>query len=424
MCVRRGYYLPTTCLVLLTLSIGAVWAISLISGAVTVGSSARDYELGSVADYQFDREGRLSIADVTSPRQAGAFVATNGRPANYGASPTPRAALWLRIAVPDLPTSAENDWILSLNEVRVTSVELFIPDNGSWRKLIWNDSGRTRSSQAAIRYPVISVSRDEVSGKTVYLRMKGRSSLRATVRLQTDLAFASGYGADNFLFGIASGILAMLVFYLTANGFAASDRTILLLAAFAATYLLYILTHQAFLEVHIIPGGLFVSRILSILTSNLIFAWWLLFTDAYLRVQDHRPLLSKVIRIAAGFCIVFAIAAATGVLLDALILRRLTPIVGISALVLGVVATLITIRDDAHRAWLFLLCWSLGLLAGILRMAHDLVPALGANPYALNATYLATCLCFVIFGIVTSIEIQQRERRSLPKPLHRVSRAK
>jgi hypothetical protein len=111
--------------------------------------------------------------------------------------------------------------------------------------------------------------------------------------------------------------------------------------------------------------------------------------------------LSKVVRAVAGFCILFAIAAALGVFVDARILRRLTPIVGISSLMLGVIVALTMTRYEARRVLLFLLCWSLGFAAGILRMAHDIIPALGANLYALNATYLATCLCFVIFGIVT-----------------------
>lgn len=403
---RGAYRLPAIfLLVVLSVFIGAP--------VVNAGGSPTpvwDFELGVIADHLFDRDGRLSIDDVASPSLAAPFVPANGRPANYGPPPSTSAVLWLRVAVPVLPSTGENDWILSLKEVRIQTLELFVPDGAGWRRLAWDSNASAGSPSVSIRYPVISVAQKEISGKTVYLRISSRSSLRATVRLQGDLAFASSYGTDNFLFGISSGILTMLVLYLLANGVATSDRTILLLSAFAATYLIYILSHQAFLETHIVPGSLFASRILSILSSNLIFGWWLLFCDSYLRVGEHRRLLSKAVRIVAGFCILFAMAAAVGVFVDARILRRLTPVVGISSLVLGVVVALTMVRYESRRVLLFLLCWSLGLAAGVLRMAHDIIPALGANSYALNATYLATCLCFVIFGIVTSIEIQQRER--------------
>jgi membrane associated rhomboid family serine protease len=86
-----------------------------------------------------------------------------------------------------------------------------------------------------------------------------------------------------------------------------------------------------------------------------------LFCDLYLRVREHRQRLSKVVRAVAGFCILFAIAAALGVFVDARILRRLTPIVGISSLMLGVIVALTMTRYEARRVLLFLLCWSLGL---------------------------------------------------------------
>lgn len=407
--LRRACRLPAI-FVLIALSMGAALTEAPAVEAGAASTSVRDYELGSIADHLFDRDGRLSIEDVASRSTSATFVPAGGRPANYGAPSNARSVLWLRIAIPELPPTGENDWTLSLKEVRVRTLELFVPDGAGWRRLVWDSVGDDNSPSIAIRYPVISVAQKELTGKTVYLRMSSRSSLRATVRLQGDLTFASSYGADNFLFGISSGILTMLVLYLLANGLATSDRTILLLSAFAATYLIYILSHQAFLETHIIHGSLFASRILSILASNLIFGWWLLFCDSYLRVGEHRQLLSKMVRVAAGFCILFAIVAALGVFIDARILRLLTPVVGISSLVLGVIVALTMMRYEARRVLLFLLCWSLGLAAGVLRMAHDIIPALGANPYALNATYLATCLCFVIFGIVTSVEIQQRER--------------
>lgn len=126
---RGAYRLPAIfLLVVLSVFIGAP--------VVNAGGSPTpvwDFELGVIADHLFDRDGRLSIDDVASPSLAAPFVPANGRPANYGPPPSTSAVLWLRVAVPVLPSTGENDWILSLKEVRIQTLELFVPDGAGWR---------------------------------------------------------------------------------------------------------------------------------------------------------------------------------------------------------------------------------------------------------------------------------------------------
>lgn len=388
----------------------AALALLLILGAISARSEPSDFDLGTIADHLIDPAGELSIDNISSTSTAVTFVVANGRPANYGPQPTARAALWLRIKIPDLSRTDTAQWIVSIQEVRIRRVDMFVPNASTWRVHTWNGMEHANPLSVETRYPALSISGADLSNKTIYLRIETGSSMRAMVRLQGDMEFAVSYGTQNLLFGVASGVLGVLALYLFANGLATSDRPTLLLATFATTYLLYILSHQAFLETHLAPGALLASRVISILTSNLLFAWWLLFSDAYLRVGDHRPLLSKVSRVVAGLCMLFAVASALAVFTDLRVFRRLLPFVGVGSLLLGAFLAVAMLAYERRRAIIFILCWSLGLAAGILRMAHDILPGLGTNVYALNATYFATCLCFVIFGIVTSIEIQHRER--------------
>lgn len=395
-------------------AIFCVWILAIVaflsSTSWVLAAPPTSFELGSVADHFLDLSGDLSIADVTSTAASVRFVAANGTPANYGPQPNRKAVLWLRIPVPQLNDDQTHDWILSIVETRIRKVEAFLPGPSGWKSIVWDGEQHGNSSLVAIRYPAIAMPSMLISGHTIYLRIETASSMRAVVMLQRDLNFAASYGMQSFLFGLAAGVLGILSFYLFANGLATSDRTTLILSAFTSTYLLYILSHQAFLETHLAPGALKASRLLSILSSTLLFSWWLFFTDGYLRIAAHRPALSRIMRVVASACLLFAIATAVAVIFEWRFLRRFVPMVGIGSLLLGIVVAIVMVRVERKRAAIFLLCWSMGLAAGILRLLHDVVPALGANPYALNATYAATCLCFSIFGVITSVEAHQRER--------------
>jgi len=389
----------------------AVFAILLEAGPFRISAAnAASYDLGPVADHLLDMAGTLSIDDVTSSAVAPKFVKANGVPANYGPQPNRKAALWLRIQVPNLADHNAQDWILAVAETRIRRVDLFVPGFPGGRPYVWDGERYGDRSLAMTRYPAIVVPEHVISGRTIFLRIDTASSMRAMVRLQDDMDFAVAYGTQSFLFGVASGLLGVLALYLFANGMATSDRTTLILSAFTLTYLAYIVTHQAFLEAHLARGALTTSRVLSIFSSTLLFAWWLFFTDSYLRVADHRPILSRIGRSVALLCLLFAIATAVAAFFEWRFLRRFTPIVGIVSLLLGIGIAAAMFNVERRRTGVFLLCWAVGLAAGIVRLLHDVVPSIGSNAYALNATYATTCFCFAIFGIITSVEAHQRER--------------
>ncbi|EKS31786.1 ATP-binding protein [Afipia clevelandensis] len=386
----------------------AAFAAVLFQAVIIRNAAAVTYELGPVADHLLDLTGQLSVADVITPAIAARFKAANGTPANYGPQPNSAAALWLRIPIPTLTGSDAQDWVMSVVETRIRRVDLFVPSEG--KSFIWSGEQHANPSVSTTRYPAIVVPANIISGRTLFLRIDTASSMRAMVRLQNDMDFSVSYGTQSFLFGVASGLLGILALYLFANGIATSDRTTLILSAFTLTYLVYILTHQAFLESHLMPGALGVSRVLSIFSSTLLFAWWLFFTDSYLRVESHRPVLSRIARGVAFFCLLFAISTAIAVLFEWRFLRRFTSIVGIGSLLFGIGIAAAMFKLERKRTTIFLLCWAVGLVAGIIRMLHDVVPPIGSNAYALNATYVATCFCFAVFGIITSVEAHRRER--------------
>lgn len=377
--------------------------------ATGVALAAPDYDLGPRADHFLDRTGKLTITDLTSESGSARFTVANGKSANYGPRPNPEAVMWLRVKIPEIAPAS--DWALVVNELRIRKTSLFVSDGAGWRTIIWDGERHALADSEMTRYPVFFLDGEQISEKTLYIKVETASSMRAVVALMPTSMFAFDYGHQSLMFGIAIGLLSVLVVYLLATGFASRDRNALLLAAFAASYLAYIVAHQSFLEVHLWPGSLWLSRILSLAATLMIFATRLFYIDAFLEVHLHRPMLSRLIRMLGVFFMIFAAVIAIDIGLNGqTFLRKYTAHAGILAQVFSLVVLAAVARTSPRRVLLYIFCWAPMLFSGMLRLAHDAFPAIGVSLPSLNATYVMICVGFLLSGIVTAIEMHHRER--------------
>ncbi|MFT4095976.1 MAG: ATP-binding protein [Rhodoblastus sp.] len=394
--IRRGVLLAS----LLVAALSALCQFALTCRAASV-------EIGSSAARMIDRTGALTIEQVAG--DPALFQSSDGRPANFGARGDPHAAMWLRIEAPTLEASA-NSYVLCSPETRVRAFHVFAPSADGWIRFTWDEQRGAYIRASATRFPSIHASRDAISGKTLYIRIGTASSMRGLVFLQNEQEFERSYAVSNFVFSVAAGMLASLAIYLIATGWAAGDRALLTLGAFSFAYLCYLLAHLAFVETVIWPGAREFSRVISTAATFWLFAAWAAFTSIYLDIGAHRPLFAKALKVLAIVCFAasFLNAASTLAQWNA-VFPRATPVLGVTTLLAGFAAALSMLTRTPRRAALYLLCWSPGIAAGVLRLAFDLFPALGANYLALNATYLATCFCLLVFGVVISVEMNRRE---------------
>ncbi len=387
-----------------------VWCLIL---AASFHEQARASEgarfIGPIAEHMLDRSGKLGIAEVTA--SGAGFTAANGaRAANYGPSPSPDAALWLRVGVPVVADGSGDDRVFALREPRVRAMTLFVPSAGGWRSLEWR-SGRTVTGSAwPTRYPALSLPTGEVAGRTVYLRIQTPSSMRASLWLHSDTNFLSAYATESLLFGIAFGVLAGLAIYLAAAGIVARDAVSGALAALVLAYLAYVLGDQGFIETFLWPGAVMAGRVLSFGGTFLIFAAMLVYAPLFLHVRQHYPKVASVVRGAAAAALVLALAAVVSVATDSTLLRKFVAPIGIASIAGCLVLAALTYRVDRRRALVFILCWGPMFAGGLLRMLHDVAPSIGANPFAVNLTYLAACLSLLLSGIASAVDLQRRER--------------
>jgi signal transduction histidine kinase len=358
--------------------------------------------IGGSADHLVDVDGTLTLAAVVDQP----FVPADGRPANRGLSATAHTAFWLRVKVDRLPRDGE-DWVLSLREPRTRSLQLFaVDDRGG---VVLERSWRYTDPPPITAYPVIHLSRSDIVGRTLYLRVQTVSSMRASLWLEPASLFLSDYSGQALYFGALLGLLITLAVYCAATGVAMGDVPLMLLAGVTASIAAYIAGDRGLIESLIWPGVTTPSRILSLGGTLMVYATSVLFSAAFLQEPLRNPWTRIGVFALAALFTLAAIGASVDIQGDSLRILRYSPWLGLLAILVVVGMGLATALFQPRRASLFLLCWSPALLTGLARIAlnlfHGVFPAL---PLTVNLVYLGVATSCLLFAVVTSIELRQR----------------
>ena len=220
--------------------------------------------LGPIADHLLDRSGAIGIADVVAERNGATFTPADQRVANYGPRPTPKAAFWLRVAVPKLDGEAAREWVLTLNEPRTRRAVLYLQSGSGWAGREWLLAGEDLGTPAARRYPTFALAAADVSERTLFLRIETPSSLRALLWLEPKSLYIGGYAKQSTLFGILFGLLAALFVYMFAIGLMTREAAYLTLAALIFAKFCYFAGDRGFIEVVFFPGAVYLARVCSL----------------------------------------------------------------------------------------------------------------------------------------------------------------
>jgi signal transduction histidine kinase len=392
-----------------------IWACLFVRLAIVVclavmprlaaADSAGDSQgfVGGSADHLVDRDGTLTLADVIEQH----FIPADGKPANYGLSARHHMAFWLRLKIDRLPRD-EEDWVLSLREPRTRSLQLFAVDGDGSTTL--ERTWRRADPPPITPYPVVSLSRSDLLGRTLYLRVQTVSSMRASLWLEPASRFLGDYSGEALYFGALLGMLVTLAVYCAATGAAVGDVTLMLLAGMTVSIAAYIAGDRGLVESAIWPGRIVLSRIISLGGTLMIYATAVPFSAAFLQA----PLRNRWTRIGVFALAALFTASAVAATLDVFMedrtnVLRYSPWLGLLAIVAILGMGLACVLFEPRRAGLFLLCWSPALLTGLTRIGLNLFPGvLPARPATVGLVYLGITTSSLLFAVVTSIELRKR----------------
>jgi len=378
--------------------------------ANAAGVSGRESEtffLGPGADHFLDLTGALSIDDLT--QQDGRFTKADGYAPNQCVSPSPRAAFWLRVHVPDL--TPDRDWIISLDDTRIAGAILYRRGSDGWVSQEWSPRYLGPADHSSLSYPNFRLRSSDITNQVLYLRIETTSSMRGILWLESEHAFRVGHDQQTFASGILAGVLIGLLAYLLAIGLALRDGSLLRLAFLVLIFVLYFVSDRALLETLVIPGAFDLSRTVSLSSSLLLLPAWLWFEIHYLKVHAYLPRTAVAGTILATAVAACAIEAAVETILGLRVIRLYSAYIGLTSLTFGLALALVAVRYKRRDALTFVLCWSPAIIGGFARLSLDVIPNVGPTRLLANAMYFGVALSLFVFGIMTSLGLQARERQ-------------
>ncbi|HTM76281.1 MAG TPA: 7TM diverse intracellular signaling domain-containing protein, partial [Devosia sp.] len=366
-------------------------------------------DLGGQAQAYVDPTGTLGLSDILA--QADLFPPATGNAANLGVRTNPQSEFWLRLPMDAvralLPPDATAPYVLSMEEPRFRQVTLYRvgPDAAVVEQRFMRDA------QTGYRFPVFVLPAEALQADAHYARIVTASSMRATLYLAPEPQFAASYTRTTIGLALLLGMMVAAAAYLVPLGVVLRRGIYLSLGAAMLFAGLYVASDQALLETYLLPGAIVLSRGVSLSATVLLYGAFLSFSVRFLHLGRHARRLRRVVDAVAALILLVGVAALLDGLLDAGVLRRFLPYIGMVAgvsfaglLVLGTI-------QAPRRALLFAIMWLPLLVTGLMRVQLDTAPGQAASAVALNGVYFGLALSLLLFSVVTPLELYRRELR-------------
>jgi two-component system sensor histidine kinase EvgS len=245
-----------------------------------------EYVLGTCLEYLEDPSGSLSIQDVCSPEYDRQFVRNRKQGIHFGAT---RGAYWLRFLVRNNSDSFKT-WFLEFGNPRLHFVERYVPaaDQPEFKV---KKGGVYSPAEREIRYRnfIFRIPLKPNQEQIIYLRIRS-IIIQTPLFLVSSEAFAQKASQENLLIGLFYGAIAMIwLYHLFLWGILREK-----------SYLYYLLFMLGFTVINLADDGLgnlylwsrfrFKAFIVPV-TFTVYHSFFLLFTAAFLKTEQHTPRL-------------------------------------------------------------------------------------------------------------------------------------
>jgi two-component system, sensor histidine kinase LadS len=179
--------------------------------------SGESYPLGFYLDILEDREKKLMIEDIASPKFDGSFMRSTEKTPNFGFVDH---AYWVRFKI--VNKSQKNDWLLEIDYPLLDQIEFYIPTEDAKVKQRQLYEIRTAGenypfNKRELKHQNFVFRLNIPPGKetTYYIRFESTGSIQLPLMLQSAEAFSAKDHEARILYGLYYGIvLAMLLYNL------------------------------------------------------------------------------------------------------------------------------------------------------------------------------------------------------------------
>jgi two-component system, sensor histidine kinase LadS len=254
-------------------------------------SSANELDLTGRLLYLQDHGQKLTIQTVSQPVMRPSFKTALTSNFNFGNT---KSAFWLKIE-PGLSLVETDDYILEIQYGKIGVIELYFQEGtGNWKLKKQGIYTTSEKREPANRNFIFALNAGSLK-KPIYLKVH-EGYLRLNLRLWKQPQFIAKEQQVVFFDGLFYGIVFLVLLLNLFFYYFVRDRTLVHYAVFLLCISLFFLSGQGWLDVILSIRGSSFVRIQTAFFGVLLTIFGTLFTRSYLKLDEHSPEISRILR--------------------------------------------------------------------------------------------------------------------------------
>ncbi len=356
------------------------------------------YALGRYLDVLEDKNGELTIEEITSPEVAGRFVANQKEILNFGFT---EAAYWVVFHLKN-KLDTPRRYLLEVGFPLIDKVDLYIPAT-SGEYTIKKAGELIPVQQREIRYhkPVFSLTVRPGREQTFYIRYQDNGSVAFPLTLWTPESFARKIAKERFLLGVYYGamlimLLYNMIIYLTVGG-----RSYPYYVLYILCYIVWQMSYNGLAGEFLWPDLPWLTNqaIPFLISGSIFFA--IQFTKIFLNTRKNTPRLHKLLSILmVGFVLVMAISLQPDYAVSVL----LSTILAAFFAVVAIITSFICWRNGYRPARYFFIAW-FALLLGTAVLSLKSLGFLPSNSFTEYALQVGSLLEIILLSLALADQV-------------------
>ena len=217
---------------------------------LTLSHELKGKSLRPNLSYLVDSSGLAGIEDIASRPEKFMSIPNHRGDPSFGFS---RDAYWFMFRVKN-NSSVPVEWILDLNYPLIDFVELYVPDNGTYRAM---ETGDLRPfDQREIPHRTFAFSLTEPQGERAYfMRVESSGSLIVPLKAWSPLRFQQHIAKDTMMLGLSYGALLAMAIYHIYVFFSIREKSYLYLALLILFAGIFSMTNTGIAYQYLWPGS-------------------------------------------------------------------------------------------------------------------------------------------------------------------------
>ncbi|MDH5680929.1 MAG: sensor histidine kinase, partial [Spirochaetota bacterium] len=319
----------------------------------------QEKNLGENLVYLMDSEKSLTFNNILSQDKSGLFQKSD-KLINLGLT---RSAVWFRFFLP--PTDDKSmKYFIEADNPTVDKVSLYAPTaDGKYKSIHSGESVPMSKRPLSHHHILFPVTQQYDTTKAYYMRVESQSHIVMTIKLWSEKSFLKNDQNEQYVSGLAYGILLAMILYNLFIYISLMDKSYLFYVFFICNFLLFLMTLDGTAFHYLWPDWPYWSMRSGIFFSAFSQFVGIIFVRDFVNSKQYLPLVDKIL------LVIIAFNGLNSVLTFILPVYEMN-IIGLIPSVIGplmtVVASVLSWKRGYHPAIYFVIAFLALLVAGIL----------------------------------------------------------